>query len=245
MHEVGMPLSTPDGPKCLKAKLLCCVFDLPARAMALNLTQWNGAHGCTHCLDKGTQVSHVRLYLPNDEHLVRTEKDIEKCLEKASSISPVHGVKGLSVLSPYINIVKDTVIDYMHAVLEGVTKTMLQKFWLNGKYKDHRFYLVRDVKCIDKLLLCIKPPHEFRRTPRSIEKTLKYWKASELRAWLLFYSIPILYHFLHHDYLHHLNLLVKSVHILLSSSITSRDLLAAEEMLNLFYSQILCSGVGR
>ena len=43
MHEVGMPLSTPDGPKCLKAKLLCCVFDLPARAMALNLTQWNGA----------------------------------------------------------------------------------------------------------------------------------------------------------------------------------------------------------
>lgn len=101
----------------------------------------------------------------------------------------------------------------MHAVLEGIVKTMLQKFWLCGKYKNHRFYLLKEVTEIDRLLLSIKPPHEFRRTPRSIEKSLKYWKASEL---LLFYSVPVLFQFLHRDYVHHLNLLVKSMHILLS-----------------------------
>jgi hypothetical protein len=99
----------------------------------------------------------------------------------------VFGVKGLSVLSPYLN----------------------------------------------------EPPHEFRRTPRSIESTLNYWKASEFRAWLLFYSIPILFGFLHRDYLHHINLLVKSMHILLSSHISSSDLLTAERMLKIFYERLL------
>lgn len=231
LYEKGMAVSTPVGDKCLRAKLLCCVFDLPARAMALNLTQWNGHYGCTHCLDEGTQVSHVRLYLPHDEHTPRSEKDLLKHAMKASNGSPVFGVKGPSVLSPYLNLVKDTVIDYMHAVLGGVTKTMLQKFWFNGKYNKHRFYLCTVVKQIDEILVRIRPPHEFRRTPRAIEKTLSYWKASEFRAWLLFYSIPILLGYLHRDYLHHLNLLVKSVHILLSAQISNDNLSAAEKML--------------
>ena len=174
-----------------------------------------------------------------DKHEARKEKLTLKHAEEASSGSPRFGVKGHSVLSSYVNIVKDTAIDYMHAVLEGVVKTLLQKFWLCGKYKDHRFYLLKEVKQIDKMLLRIRPPHEFRRTPRSLEKTHKYWKASEYRAWLLFYSIPILFEFLPKDYLLHLNLLVKSMHILLSSSIHSNDLQTAEKMLLLFYNKIV------
>ncbi len=149
--------------------------------MALNFMQWNGRHGCTHCLDEGT---HVRVYLPNDSHTARTEKQVLKDAASASSSSPVSGVKGESVLSPYLNIVKDTAIDYMHAVLEGVTKRMLHKFWLNGKYSGYRFYLKQEVEKMDEILLRIRPPHEFRRTPRSLN-TLSYWKASEFRAWLL------------------------------------------------------------
>ena len=229
MYQKGIMITTPVGNKCLRAKLLCCVFDLPARAKALNLIQWNGRYGCTHCLDEGTQVSHVRLYLPNEQHTPRLEKDVLEYIKQASSSSPVFGVKGPSVLSPYLNIVKDTVIDYMHAVLEGVTKALLHKFWLNGKYRHHRFYLSTVVKQIDEILLHVRPPHKFRRTPRALEKTLSYWKASELRAWLLFYSIPILLEFLHVDYVHHLNLLVKSMHILLSSQISDSDLSAAEK----------------
>ncbi len=236
LYEKGISISTPAGPKCLRAKLLCCVFDLPARAMALNLSQWNGRYGCTHCVDEGTQVSHVRLYLPGDTHSARSEKHTLECARSASSSLPVFGVKGISELSPYINIVKDTTIDYMHAVLEGVAKTMLRKFWLCGKYKDYRFYLFKEIKQIDKVLLRIRPPHEFRRTPRSLEKTHKYWKASELRAWLLFYCIPILFKFLPCDYLHHLNLLVKAVHIHI---ICYRDLSTAENMLTVFYKKIV------
>ncbi len=128
--------------------------------MALKLTQWNGRYGCTHCLDEGTQVSHVRMYLPNDNHTARKEKQVIQHAKQACGSSPIFGVKGVSVLSPYMNIVKDTAIDYMHAVLEGVTKTMLQKIWLCGKYKDHRFYLWKDVKKIDEKLLYIMNSEE-------------------------------------------------------------------------------------
>ncbi len=92
---------------------------------------------------------------------------------------------------------------------------------------------------MDKILLHIRPPHEFRRTPRSLEKTVKYWKASELRAWLLFYSIPILFEILHIDYLHHLNLLLKAMHILLGVQICHGDLTTAAKMLTLFYEKAL------
>ena len=60
--------------------------------------------------------------------------------------------------------------------------------------------------------------------------------ASELRAWLLYYSIPILFKLLHSDYLLHTNLLVKALHILLNSEISStNDLSTAEIMLTVFY----------
>ena len=53
--------------------------------------------------------------------------------------------------------------------------------------------------------------------------------ASELRAWLLYYSIPILFELLHSDYLLRTNLLLKALHtgIFLNSE-ACNDLSTAE-----------------
>lgn len=88
------------------------------------------------------------------------------------------------------------------------------------------------------MLLRIKPPHDFRRSPRPIETTVKYWKASEYRAFLLFYAIPLLSGFLPPDYIHHLSLLVSSIHILLGTKIAPSDLEAARHMLKSFYQLV-------
>ncbi len=107
LYENGITFQTLSGTRTLRAKLLCCIFDLPARAMALNLTQWNGRFGCTYCLDEGSQVSHVRLHLPDDAHNTRSEKHVRECAGKATKDSPVFGVKGPSVLYYCIPILFD------------------------------------------------------------------------------------------------------------------------------------------
>lgn len=63
-----------------------------------------------------------------------------------------------------------------------------------------------------------------------------YWKASEYRAWLIFYSLPILVKFLPPDYSNHFALLITAMHILLGSNIVAEDIDAAHVLLELFYN---------
>ena len=41
-----------------------CSVDLPARAIVLNMKQWNGAHGCLYCESPGTVLpgDHLHRY---------------------------------------------------------------------------------------------------------------------------------------------------------------------------------------
>ena len=109
--------------------------------------------------------------------------------------------------------------------------------WHDSKHNAWRFYLGHPAttKEIDKRLHRIKPPHEFRRTPRSIT-SFKYSKASEFRAWLLYYSLPVLSDLLPPDYIYHLSLLVSATHTPLGGAIFSPDINKAHEMLTTFYA---------
>ncbi len=118
----------------------------------------------------------------------------------------------------------------MHAVLEGVTRWLLRT-WIDSHNHNQPYYIGRCVKKLDKLLLQQQPPHELSRSPRSLEAHLKYLKASELRSWLLFYSLPLLLDILPSLYLHHFALLVCAVHILLQDSFTKQQIDAADEMI--------------
>ena len=53
LKYLGIPVNTQSGKMVSKARLLMCVVDLPARASVLNMKQFNGKWGCTHCEDKG------------------------------------------------------------------------------------------------------------------------------------------------------------------------------------------------
>lgn len=83
-----------------------------------------------------------------------------------------------------------TPIDYMHCVLEGVTKRLLDICVTSTHCHG---YIGRFVNKIDTNLLNQRPPHDFSRIPISIKKHRKFWKASESRNWLLYYSLPLLY----------------------------------------------------
>ena len=235
LHILGIEVTTPEGKKQIRAKLLLAVCDLPAKAMVLNQMQYNGYYSCNFCLDEGVSISHRMVYLPSEMHLPRTHADIKKWAQEAEATGEVVlGIKGESILTEHIDLAIGLPVDYMHGVLEGVTKTLI-KYWFGSQYSRNSFSLVKHLKRIDRKLASVTPPHEIRRSPRSIAETRKFWKASEYRAWLLFYSLPIAGPYLPAEYAHHYSLLVYALHILLGSCISPRDLEIADNLLLCFY----------
>ena len=81
-------------------------------------------------------------------------------------------IKGVSPMSTTLDLVDSIPVDYMHAVL-GVTRNLLSH-WFVPKYHSGAYYLGPKLSAIDKILLRQQPPHELSRSPRSIQKHLKY-----------------------------------------------------------------------
>lgn len=61
----GIVVHTPEGTLTARAILLMCSVDLPARAILLNMKQWNGVQGCLYCESTGTVLpgDHLHRYV--------------------------------------------------------------------------------------------------------------------------------------------------------------------------------------
>lgn len=239
----GVEVYSPDisGNFICRAMLLCGSCDLPAKAIVYNMKQYNGEYGCSHCLQSGKRLTldtggsvHVYPYIQNDPiGPKRTEEQARRYAHEAVTTGkPVFGVKGPSWLSaiPGYSIIDGNTIDYMHSVLLGVTK-MLLSLWFDSQYSTDLWYCGKRIEEADSKLLQIKPPINISRLPRSIQSHRNYWKASEYRAWLLFYSIPVMFNILPMEYLAHHMLLVEAIYVLLNSSISPLMLDKAERMI--------------
>ena len=67
-QTTGIQFQASEGIKTLKGKLLVGVFDQPAKAMVLNVVQFNGYYGCPYCLDKGV-TSHIVTFICPRNHI--------------------------------------------------------------------------------------------------------------------------------------------------------------------------------
>ncbi|EEC02570.1 conserved hypothetical protein, partial [Ixodes scapularis] len=93
------------------------------------------------------------------------------------------------------------------------------------------------VSLLNSFLLAVSPPTEITRTPRKFEDRA-YWKASELRALLLFYGYVVLKPVLPRQFFKHFTLLSYGVYLLLKDEITERDLREARALLEKFVLQM-------
>ncbi|XP_054592230.1 uncharacterized protein [Nothobranchius furzeri] len=212
---------------------LCCCVDSKARPAMQNTTQFNGYFGCGFCLHPGTLVEkQVKYTVTATEYPEREANkmiaDMEQAVEQHRS---VRGVKGPSPLinMPYFDIVWGFVPDYMHAVLLGVIR-QLTELLLSGSDQPYYIGSPNTMRVLENRIKEIKPPHLITRLPRPIAE-FKYWKASEWRAWLLFYSLPVLNGVLQSRYVKHLSLLVFAVFLLLKENVTFEEINKADEML--------------
>ena len=239
----GVEVYSPDTSSSFicRAMLLCGSCDLPAKAIVYNMKQYNGEYGCSHCLQSGKRLTldtrgtvHIYPYIQSDPTGPRrTDEQARKYAREAVTMGkPVFGVKGPSwlLMIPGYDIIEGNTVDYMHSVLLDVTKMSLN-LWFDSQHSTNLWYCGNKVEEADSKLLQIKPPNDISRVPRSIQNHRSYWKASEYRAWLLFYSIPVMLNILPVEYLAHHMLLVEAIHTLLKSSITPLMLDKAERMI--------------
>ena len=237
LYSKGIEVQTVEGPKKVHAMVLNGIFDTVAKAPVMGMKQFNGTCGCPVCLHPGKRLpNNARIYLPDQEYMRRTHEemcDIAMAVE-SSGISE-QGILTSSPLSLItgFDLIEKIPIDYMHAVPEGIVKRLMN-CWFNKSNHRKPFYLGSKLKSLDSELLKQKPPHDFTRAPRSIQKHMKHWKASEFRVWLLFYSLPLHLNKLPPLFYHHYALLVCALHLLLQEDLKISDIDVAEEMLKDF-----------
>ncbi|XP_033747169.1 uncharacterized protein LOC117332391 [Pecten maximus] len=216
-------------------------MDLQERAYVLNMTQHNGKYGCLYCLEEGTSVvsgkGHCRSY-PYRSQPTRTSQDIRQAVEEeaVATEKPCQGFFGKCVLNclPLYSVEKHIVIDYMHGILLGIVKKLLS-LWFDGNNYKEEFFIGHKLDEVDKLLKKIKPPYVISRLPRKLKNNYQKWKPSELRSWLLHYSLPCLSGILPAVFLEHYSCLVEGIYTLLQENISLPKKERAEHLLCTFY----------
>ena len=188
------------------AKLVLGVFDAPAKASVYVKSCLTENLAAPHvCILEN--VWNIRIYL-RKKYPLRTHT--EDAMEAMRTGTGINGVLGISPLADSIDYVNSVPVDYVHPVLEGVTR-MLMNLWFNSS--NHRspfIWAIKFLKLMQYFSSNVHAPHEIIHRPRS----RSYWKASELKNWLLIYSLPLLQGYLPPLYLHHFALFMCAVHIL-------------------------------
>ncbi len=225
-----LSVNTKDDNKTFYVKPLYGVFDMIAKAPILNMNQFNGKYGCPSCFHPGKNFERTQTYPPSTlNYPLRTTTLIQSDGKKADKDGTIiNGIKGSTILGSIVDLALGSPVDYMHCVLEGVVKRLLEK-WITSPRTP--YYLNKHK--IERITHQ-RPPHDFTRAPRSIQRHRKFWKASEYRTWVLFYSLPLLLGYLPPLYIHHFSLLVCAMHILLQPKLSPTQISAAETMLNDF-----------
>lgn len=194
--------------------------DLQGKAYLFSVSHHNGECGCSTCEEEGFTTKqgkgHVRCYPFRDPPATLRTSDsvLENALSALESNKRVKGIYDVTPLAklPWFDLVLGIVPDYMHGVLLGVTKQLLNLWLSSSKYKKP-WFIGNKTKAIDKRLKEMKPPDFIQRLPRQLETSRAYFKASELQAWLLYYSVPCLIDILPERYLQHFACLVEGVYI--------------------------------
>ena len=152
------------------------------------MNQFNAYYGCSLCLAKCESCQSGRkLYYPNRNWSMRTPENHFALLGvlQERNFNSFRGVKGPAKIFEVVPELPLTApIDYMHQVLLGVGRTLL--FVIRKK-------LGQNVAAVNMLVGQIKLPNDFKRKARPLSE-LDYFKANEVKVWLLHVGPIVLRH---------------------------------------------------
>ena len=228
---VNFNISKEESEVKVRGMVISGTCDLPAKALFLNIQNYNGKFGCPNCEIKTQQVENVQVYpFPDDSNLRTTETTKNYARQAIDRGEHVHGVKGPSALSLVVyDYMNTTGIDEMHCLYQGVTKKLLG-FWFDAEFCNHPSSLLPFINIVNSRMKLLTPPSFVNRMPRKVSE-YSYWKASELETFLLIYSLPVLENIMNENYFQHHMLLVKAISMLNCNSVNDEMIEIAERLL--------------
>ncbi|KAG4071204.1 hypothetical protein HA402_001194 [Bradysia odoriphaga] len=244
-----------------KAIISHCCVDLPAKSKIQETKQFGGYDACTYCEIPGEKVKIGRSndgdkrkkgsriqkkpvecvrYVEGDfEHPLRDEVEtLKRMLIASGENDAVNGIKDVSCLVAFehFNILHSISIEYMHCVLLGNQKRILNLF-LDSKNKNLPYYIPpKKKKFLNNRIMAIKPNADVVRKPRSLEQKADF-KASEYKFLLLYYLPVCLDGCIPKVFVEHIRALSAATYILLQTCIPSAEVLEAEIMLAKYVKQ--------
>lgn len=214
--------------KTVKVKISKIVCDAPAKSFVLNIKNFNSYSSCTKCHAEGSFRKN-RMTFPELNSTLRTNEEFYSETDKEYH-------KETSILCDLkIDFSKSVPLDYMHLVLLGVMKRLLQ-FWTKGNQEVR--LLKQNIELInEKLKLIYKSiPYEITRKPRLITE-YDMWKAVELRTFLLYYGPWLMRPFLQTQYFLHFLSLHCAIRILICEDLLKKYIDYANKLLIYFVEE--------
>ncbi|KAE8740555.1 hypothetical protein FOCC_FOCC013936 [Frankliniella occidentalis] len=213
-----------------KSKIACpCLCaDAPAKAMGLKVKTFSHRYGCNICEQKAVKVKIAEEECTSGGGMSHQQKKGKKKTKtKKRHQTTLRRIVFLKTSSCFTFKCQDespggkgVCAEYMHTALFGTVKYFLSIFTT----EKGPWNISKNISEIDKFVKTIKVPDFIKRLPRGLSD-LPYLKASELRAFLLFYSLPALENYLPQEYFQHWLLLVAAIYLLLKESISDDDFL--------------------
>nr|XP_042902110.1 uncharacterized protein LOC107449218 [Parasteatoda tepidariorum] len=199
---------SPENQK-LSVKVRSFICDTPARCFIKCVKNFNGYNGCDRCVQHGERVNNRTVFLEMKADL-RTDYSFEQMIHGGHHLD--HLVSPLNDLK--IGMVSSFPHDPMHLVYLGMMRKLLYSW--KGKGSSHLGKLrARDRIRLDDMITSSKSlwPSDFAREPRSLNE-LDYWKATELRQFLLYLGPVLLKDILPIEYYSHFMLLFIAISIM-------------------------------
>lgn len=203
----------------------CFICDAPAKSSVLGIKLHNGYFGCTKCIQRGEFINRRMTFQDIDAPL-RTDESF-----RSKSNKEFHNSDTIISKLP-IDLIKSFPLDYMHLVLLGVVKKMLN-LWIDGGHLSKSDCS----KISDGLMrMAWTQPSGFQRAIRCISER-GHFKATEFRTFLLYTGPFVLRNILPSYKYEHFMLLSTSITLLSAENKNDAKINLAESMLKTFVKE--------
>ena len=196
LESDGVQIMTEDGERVIAVQTRCWTCDAPARAWLKNVKGHGGYSACDKCtmpgVRSGRRTVHDRVQYR--KAVKRNDEDFQNMKYYARNDKFTHQKGWTPLLNYNVGCVSQFTIDFMHCVCLGVMKRLLT-IWLTSSKPIHIFQPLK-AKGREKLNDLIASlgkcmPSDFTRQEMRTVDDIAFWKAKELRSFLL-YTGPIL-----------------------------------------------------